>query len=233
MRPTDEDQPGARRPNLMSSSRRAAGNIHILARLDGVGKARPKRVGLWFGIAGVLAGGLAGAALWMTRTPDAAADPTAIATVVPADVAPPRLATPAFEPLASPPTEPAVAGGATIVNVPDMAGPPAPAPATAPSPSPTIASHPIAGPVQHARPVPDVEPPKFAAYRATPHPAGPGVHAAPGPRRAPSAKAAPLPAPDTDVALISAIIQHAARPDGADDAACGGKPCAERQPGPP
>ncbi|HEX8788169.1 MAG TPA: hypothetical protein VF793_18435, partial [Telluria sp.] len=59
MRPTDEDQPGSRRPNLMSTSRRSAGDVNILAMLDGLGsRSRARRPLLWYGIGGVLACGL-------------------------------------------------------------------------------------------------------------------------------------------------------------------------------
>lgn len=236
MRPTDENQPGAKRPNLMGSSRRAAGNIHILARLDSVGRARPKRILLWSGIAGGLTCALAGAALWVARTPDPATDATAVATVVPADAAPPHaeapphvetLAPPAIGSLAPPTAVPAVPGGATIVNVPDTIVAPAIASAPAPVPRPFVT------PTQHSKAAAGGQPPKWAAYRPAPHPAGAGVHGAPVPRRPPPAKSAPVAAPDTDVALISAIIQHAAaKHDGADEPACGAKPCAERPPGP-
>lgn len=246
MRPTDEDQPGARRPNLMSPSRRAGGSIHILAMLDGAGKARPKRTLLWSGIGGALACGLVGTALWMMRSPETGADAAAVAVASPAGESARLASAPAAVASAAPVqaslTLPALAanaaGGATIVNVTDTAKPPAPpvpsraAPAVALPALPALPAHPLIVTAQHAMPA-QATPPKYAVSRPAPHAVVAVAHAAP-PRRLP-AKPAPGPAPavDTDVALISAIIQHAAaKHDGANDGGCGGKPCDERSPVP-
>ena len=70
MRPTDENQPGSRRPNLMSPSRRATGEINILAMLDGQAPGRRLRAlpaVLRYGAAGVLACSLVVALAWLVR----------------------------------------------------------------------------------------------------------------------------------------------------------------------
>ncbi|MGB9110771.1 MAG: hypothetical protein WCC39_18940, partial [Telluria sp.] len=75
MRPTDEDQPGSRRPNLMSSTRRSAHEINILAMLDRQSSGPlPRRLLrrfssrpalLWYGAAGLLVCGLVGVLGWL------------------------------------------------------------------------------------------------------------------------------------------------------------------------
>lgn len=70
MRPTDENQPGSRRPNLMSSSRRTTGDINILAMLDGQASGRRPRVlpaALRYGAAGVLACSLIATLVWLVQ----------------------------------------------------------------------------------------------------------------------------------------------------------------------
>lgn len=70
MRPTDENQPGSRRPNLMSSSRRTTGDINILAMLDGQTSGRRPRVlpaALRYGAAGVLACSLLATLVWLVQ----------------------------------------------------------------------------------------------------------------------------------------------------------------------
>ncbi|MGO4475017.1 hypothetical protein AB4Z32_02060 [Massilia sp. 2TAF26] len=237
MRPTDEDQSGSRRPNLMSSTRRSANEINILAMLD-----RHESAGLpqrmlrclrrmpalfWYGTAGVLVVGLVGTLAWLAGD-GGAPSPTAAALAgagaegksAAAVAAPPAPALPApgrtgaAEPLA----ETLPAGGATVVEV-------APAPVTdAPAPAPV---HTLP-PQQHAgRIAPrdaQRDPPRLAAHAAA-KPA-PRTVAARAPahaetrrgRQAPSAKPA-QDAVDTDVALISAIIQHASKRQEAEDAA--------------
>ena len=75
MRPTDENQTGSRRPNLMSSSRRASGEINILAMLDGQsGKPLSRRFAAWpkvawLGGAGVLGCALLGGLAWLLHDP--------------------------------------------------------------------------------------------------------------------------------------------------------------------
>jgi len=70
VRPTDENQPGSRRPNLMSSSRRTTGDINILAMLDGKASGRRPRVlpaALRYGAAGVLACSLMATLVWLVQ----------------------------------------------------------------------------------------------------------------------------------------------------------------------
>jgi hypothetical protein len=75
VRPTDENQTGSRRPNLMSSSRRASGEINILAMLDGQsGKPLSRRFLAWpriawVGGAGVLGCALLGGLAWLLHDP--------------------------------------------------------------------------------------------------------------------------------------------------------------------
>jgi hypothetical protein len=77
VRPTDEDQSGSRRPNLMSSTRRTASETNILAMLDrhesgGPGRRLVRRLRrmpamAWYGTAGVLVIGLVGSLAWLAR----------------------------------------------------------------------------------------------------------------------------------------------------------------------
>lgn len=73
MRPTDEDQPGSRRPNLMSSTRRPGGEINILAMLEGrSGRKLARRLpalpaAAWYASAGLLVCALAGAVAWVAH----------------------------------------------------------------------------------------------------------------------------------------------------------------------
>lgn len=70
MRPTDEDQSGSRRPNLMSPSRRTTGDINILAMLDGQAPGRRLRVlpaAFRYGAAGVLACSLLATLVWLVQ----------------------------------------------------------------------------------------------------------------------------------------------------------------------
>ncbi len=218
MRPTDEDQSGSRRPNLMSSTRRSANEINILAMLDrheSAGLAQRMLRGLrrmpalfWYGTAGVLVVGLVGTLAWLARDGGAPSPAAALADAAdgkPAAavaVAPP---VPAPEPpgvtgAAEPASETLAAGGATIVEVA-----PAPVPVTeAPAPVPA----PRLPPRQHAGRIA----PRTMAARAPAHAETRRS------RQAPSAKPA-QDAVDTDVALISAIIQHAGKRQEAEDAA--------------
>ena len=239
MRPTDEDQSRSRRPNLMSSTRRSANEINILAMLDrheSVGLPQRMLSGLrsmpalfWYGTAGVLVVGLVGTLAWLAGdggapSPAAAALAGAADGKTTAAAAPPAaaLATPGVTGAAEPAAEPLPGAGATIVEV-------APAPVTAPvtkavAPAPARALP----PQQHAG--------RIVPREARRDPQGLAAHAAANPaprpvaarapahaemrrgRQAPSAKPA-QDAVDTDVALISAIIQHAGKRQEADDAA--------------
>lgn len=247
MRPTDEDQPGSRRPNLMGSSRRNASDINILAMLDGLGaRQHAKRPMLWYGAGGVLVCGLIGTVAWLAHEPAAHLDSTMVAGGLPpapivatAASAPPAQLERVSETLPAP-AAPQPAGGATIVNL-DNEPPPASASAAlareAPEPPPLrILPAPKRAAVVHATAV-HTPAPKTVAARVPPsHSASASAHpvvAHASPKRsAPAIK--PLPAPaavDTDVALISAIIQHAAkRHEAVEDSGCHDKPCGPRMP---
>jgi hypothetical protein len=236
----------------MSSTRRSANEINILAMLDrhetgGLPRRLLRglrgRSAMWYGAAGMLVVGLVGALGWLAHDSGApSADDTALAGTVapvaaqasggtvrstpPAAVSLPRLeAAPATAPVAPPETDAAVgvaptlasapAAGATIV---EMAPAPLPEPAV-PAPRNTQPATQVA--TQHAaqhstqRLAAHTPAAKPAARTASPKaPAAANrapalAHAEPRARRTPaSAKPAPA-AVDTDVALISAIIQHA------------------------
>jgi hypothetical protein len=256
VRPTDENQAGSRRPNLMSSSRRNSGEINILAMLDGqAGKSRrfswlPRAAG--YGGAGVLACMLLGGIAWLLHDQTGGGFESRVVanpTVVPLEVASETVPNPALR--VAPPTQ-----GAAIVDVaaagvtaPVVAGlPPSPAqpeqtglrdgqhiistrPPVAPAVGPTSKPAPSRAPgYTTARPP--------ARSTPAPHPAAAAArHEAPAhPRRA-AAPATPKPAPatvDTDVALISAIIQHVnKRGELKDDTACTDKSCARKLPAHP
>lgn len=254
MRPTDEDQPGSRRPNLMSSTRRSANEINILDMLDRQAsgplprrmlrrfQSRPAMV--WYGAAGLLVCGLVGTLAWLAHDSAPASVDTALAgSIKPAAQAPVAAVetvgnAPLVASMSASAPDPAPPAGASIV---DLAPPPEPesqalavrVPA-APHPLPQqqaagrIAAHEA-----------EREPARLAA-QAVPAKSGPrAVHAEPrshaGPaaarsrRPAAAAKAQAAPAVDTDVALISAIIQHAnareeAQEGCADKGGCGRKP---------
>lgn len=89
MRPTDENQPGSRRPNLMSPSRRTSDDIPILAMLEGRASgrrilARPRL--LWYGAGGLLACALLAVLASLVRgtAPERDTTSTVIAAVTPA-----------------------------------------------------------------------------------------------------------------------------------------------------
>lgn len=252
MRPTDEDQPGSRRPNLMASSRRNAGDINILAMLDGLGsRPQAKRTMLWYGGGAVLACALIGTGIWLAHEPATRLDSTMVsaplqpapvlATAASEPAVPERMADAApAQPVEEPPplassALPAPASGATIVNVADERAPAPPPLKLEPMPAEAPRFNQTAPRPAAARHAPGPKNIHLASARgsnASVH-AGP-VHANPK-RGAPLVKPVPAPAAvDTDVALISAIIQHAAnRHDAADDKACGDKPCGPRMPARP
>ena len=243
MRPTDEDQSSSRRPNLMSSTRRSANEINILAMLDrhetgGLPRRLLRglrgRSAMWYGAAGMLVAGLVATLGWLAHDSGAlSADDAALAGAAtsdasqastgtvrptpPAAVSLPRLeaahAAPATvsEPEAAGGLEPTLASaptaGATIVEV---APAPLPEPAVA-TPRETQATtlHPTQRLAAH---VPAAKPAARSATAKAPAASNRApalAHAEPRAKRTPaSAKPAPA-AVDTDVALISAIIQHA------------------------
>ncbi len=282
MRPTDENQPGSRRPNLMSSSRRATGELNILAMLDGQAPGRrllalPAVVR--YGAAGVLACALLVALAWLVRgatpardtgTPGAAqasAQPTQptlaaqstraapdsreagdardrLAVDVPSMRAAPAVDSPVSVPvpdMVASPAGPTL--GAVIIDLPQ------PAPAMAAS---DVLGHAPAGAVR--TPAPPRHPLMHPATPTVPStPPRPGTrttesrttssqalaHVDPAPPRQKRAAGASRATPpsttvDTDVALISAILQHTGprdeAADGAGTAACAGKPCGPRMP---
>ena len=244
MRPTDENQPGSRRPNLMSSSRRTTGEINILAMLDGQAPGRrllalPTVV--WYGAAGVLACSLLVALAWLVRgaAPAHGVDTagTAQASARTSQSTQPSQSSRPAPDMAASPDAAGPARGAVIIDLPQ----PTPATASAmPVHAPAgrettraaarhAATHPATPPTSSTRPQP--------ALRT--NPAQALAHADPPPprqkRTAGASRTTPSPPTvDTDVALISAILQHTGTrneaADGAGTAACTDKPCAPRMP---
>jgi len=270
VRPTDENQPGSRRPNLMSSSRRATGDINILALLDGQSRGRRFRARpvFWYGTAGVLACSLLVALAWLVRsaTPprhtgtagaNASVAHEAHATVAPGgstaahasafalerDVEAALAAETSAQPPASPRAvaEPGAQSAAPVRGavIVDLAGPTSP---------PSIATTaPAAAPHTPTGMVPSrAQPPEAHHPAARPQPAyRTGTNQAPvlahGSSVLPRAKrtaprTTPSTAPvDTDVALISAILQHTGAPheaasDGAVTPSCADKSCGPHMP---
>lgn len=270
MRPTDENQPGSRRPNLMASSRRATGDINILALLDGHARGRRFRArpGFWYGTAGVLACSLLVALAWLVRsaTPprhkDTAGANASVAHEVPATVAPSGgtaahasafaldhdvNAALAAETSAQPPASPravpesgaqssATVRGAVIV---DLAGPTSPPSIATPSAAPP---HTTADMTPSRAQPPAVHHPAARAQPATrtvTNQAPVLAHAGsvpPRQKRATARTTTPPATIDTDVALISAILQHTGAPheaaaaDGAVTPPCADKSCGPRMP---
>jgi hypothetical protein len=206
----------------MSSPRRAGAEVNILAMLDGrTGRPLSKRFPAlprkaWYGAAGVLAVTLLGTLAWLVRSPDLepgegtlASQPTPIQPAAHAAIVQPD---PVPEPAPVLLAQPAPVQGATIVNVdpPQNAVAPAPAPARTELADATPGARPVAqktalahAPLPHAH----AAPPRAASSQARHGPATPAP--APARKRAPAqAKPGQPPAVDTDVALISAIIQH-------------------------
>ena len=234
MRPSDENQPGSRRPNLMSSSRRTNGEINILAMLDGhaPGRRRLARPAvLWYGAAGVAACSLLVVLAWIVRGEapprDAAtsaargashdAETPAYAAPDSIQVAVPSMHTaPADDTLA-----PKTTRGAIVVDVAP------PAPATVPAPAPATAATMPAAPAHAAAHHAPVRPP---ASRPAPSLA----HADAASRQRRAAARASSATVDTDVALISAILQHTGTrneaAEGAGTAPCADKSCNPRLP---
>jgi hypothetical protein len=227
----------------MSSTRRTANEINILAILDRHQAAGlPQRVlrglrGLpgaaWYGAANVLVCVLVGMLAWLARDSPSSASvdgalagavdpkPAAAIAAAPAPVIA-SLAVPVAEPEPAP--EPVPSAGATVVDV-------VPAPAA----EPLAPLHPLP-PQQHAgRITPHAfarDPQRLSAHAteksatraAAGKPAGAGARAAPGRidlrNRRPAAMQKAVSEPvDTDVALSSAIIQHANKRQEAEEAA--------------
>jgi hypothetical protein len=224
----------------MSSTRRAANEINILAMLDRQeGGALPRRFlrGLlnqsrlfWYGVAGVLACALVGSLVWLARDSGAsAATDTALAGAVTS--AGGRLTGLAAAPPAPAASRSAPDGAADSVadSAFDFAskGAPDAGPESAPIGRATVVNVAPAQPGEPAAPAPAItrQPPaRMAAAERVRRKAAPAkaAHA-----KAAPAKAAPI-AVDTDVALISAIIQHANKHQEAEEAACAAPPCGPR-----
>jgi hypothetical protein len=268
VRPTDENQPGSRRPNLMSSSRRATGDINILALLDGQSRGRRFRARpvVWYGAAGVLACSLLVALAWLVRsatppryTGTAGANASVAhehATVSPGggtaahasafaiehDVNAALAAETSAQPPASPRAvaEPGVQSAAPVRGavIVDLAGPiPPPSIATAP---PAAPPHTTADMTPSRAQPPTVHHPAARAqpaYRTVTTQTPVLAHASnapPRPKRAAPRTAPPTAPVDTDVALISAILQHTGAPHEAASAgdAAALPPCADKSCGP-
>jgi hypothetical protein len=202
---------------------------------------------VWYGAAGVLACSLLVALAWLIRgaTPARGA---ATAGATQASVHPSRSTQPAPDMVASP--DAAVpARGAVIIDLPQPAPAAASAmPARAPAGAETArsaaqgvaqgvvqggtrhaATHPATPSMPSARPQPAL---RTNSSQAVAHadPAPPRQKRAAGTSRTTS----PSATVDTDVALISAILQHTGTrneaADGAGTAACADKPCGPRMP---
>jgi hypothetical protein len=240
----------------MSSSRRTNGDINILAMLDGQAPGRrifARPAVFWYGAGGVVACTLLVVLAWLVRdgTPardtgsagaartalrptvpatgtaaaahDAAHDATA-AAMHPGDVYATRAGTTVALPdthavLAGEPRDapaPPAARGAVIVD----AAPPTPA--ASPDPAAATQAHAAAGPTVRSQAPAARHPPVRPQTPALAH-AGP----APRQRRGASRTAPSSTTVDSDVALISAILQHTGARNEAADAA--GRPaCADR-----
>jgi hypothetical protein len=216
----------------MSSSRRTNGEINILAILDGHAPGRrifARPAVLWYGAAGVAACSLLVVLTWLVRGETPARD-TGAAALHPAAATRDALH----------PDEANAARDTIQVSVPSMHTPPAeetqvpantrgavvdvapPAPAMVPAPA-TVTATPAA-PAHHTAVHPQ-------AARSTPSLA----HADPVPRQKRGAsRAAAAATVDTEVALISAILQHTGTrneaADAAGTAACADKSCNPRLP---
>lgn len=223
MRPTDENQYGSTRPNLMSSSRRGS-EESILSMLErDSGRSRRHSAGRMtlYGAAGLLVVALVGTVAWLARDSGSQqqVEPTLVSRPAPmvamADV------TPA-------PHESRHAEGAAIIDNPEPPplGPRSAAPQPAdPPPLVLVTPQATAAPkaseaVQQAAParLPAAAPAKPArvarAEPARPRPAAKPAAAARSPVRKPAAKKgkpAERDRVDTDVQLLSAIISHSGK----------------------
>jgi hypothetical protein len=218
----------------MSSSRRTNGEINILAMLDGHAPGRrifARPAVLWYAAAGVVACSLLVVLAWLVRGETPARDTaTAGATrsaahdaETPAyaardsiQVAVPSMHTaPADDTLV-----PAPSRGAIVVDVAPPAPAMVPAPAAA-APTPAAPAHTAA----HHTPV----------HPQASRPAPSLAHADPAPRqKRAGSRAATSATVDTDVALISAILQHTGTrneaAEGTETAPCADKSCNPRLP---
>jgi hypothetical protein len=259
----------------MSPSRRATGEINILAMLDGQAPGRRLRAlpaVVRYGAAGVLACSLLVALVWLVRgaTPardTGTADAAQASARLPQSTQPPQATRTAPDSRDTgnardnlavdvPGMRPALAVETPVpVPAPDMVSPPA-----APARGAVIVDLPQpATAMESAMPVrapAGTEAARAAARHAATHPASPSLpparsqpafrtnsaqalaHTDTAPSRQKRAAATRATSPsatvDTDVALISAILQHTGTrneaADGAGTAACADKPCGPRMP---
>lgn len=215
MRPTDENQAGSRRPNLMSSSRRSGGEIDILAMLDRQsGKPRTRRKLAWIGAGALLACALAGGLAWLLHAPSGGFDDHRIAVDLPdpKPAAAPPVVVPASLPEPPRYVEEGPPRGATIIDRPSHEAADIFPADTLPDEMKAHATMPHQAAPASTR----TAAAKPAAHAAAPRPAAPRMASVPPRRETPArarhtAAARPGQGPaavDTDVALISAIIQH-------------------------
>ena len=264
MRPTDENQPGSRRPNLMSSSRRTTGDINILAMLDGQASGRRPRAlpaALRYGAAGVLACSFMATLVWLVQD-DAPARDGAKDDV--AQASPHSGATgPTTHPASATALRDAQPAGTHEVELvvtqrddlfPARDSMPAGVPGKGMAPAAETSASATSIPAAPARAAADGHATTHATKHATAQ-AAPPARTPPGSQTAPvrtpsltrtvattshpkrgtgAARTAPRPAVDTDVAVISAILQHSAAHSEAADTApapgCPDKSCATRMP---
>jgi hypothetical protein len=202
----------------------------------------------WYGGAALLVCALVGSLAWLAHDSNPAAVDTALAgPIKPAAAAPaadvetvgnaPLVASAGGPPAAAEAASGVpTATGATIVELAPPSEPEAPAPAVV-TPAHALPPQQAAGRIA-SRTMPH-DPPRPAAHAVPAKPApragrGPTlVHAEPAgarSRRQPVPAKPAAPDVDTDVALISAIIQHANARQEAEEGGCTDKPCAARKP---
>ena len=200
MRPSDENQHGTTRPNLMSSSRRGGNSDDsILARMDKARGLSARARTAWLAAAGGLIAVLIATVAWLAHTSMTTPHPLPIDGV--AATLPPLVMLPRT-PVAAAAPPPAVR---------------MPARMPAPVPVRVIALAPHA-----AAPQPKPAAPPRAVAAVTPTPAPPHAQRLAAARKARPAPAteAPEAAPvDLDIALISAVVASRHR---AEQAACAG-----------
>lgn len=232
MRPTDENQYGSTRPNLMSSNRRGGEEsiLSMLERDSGRSRRHPAGRLTLYAAAGVVLLGLVGTIAWLARD-----QPGSRQAAPPVARTAPAVAM--AEAGAAPPEAHGHAEGAAIIDSPEPpplgAREPAPAQAAPEAPPLVLVAPDEPGPApaaamsEPAPAVPAVAAPSRAPRSAAPRPratakaAGAGKSQLATRRQPPARKARPAPARDgvdTDVALISAIISHSGKRPADDEA---------------
>lgn len=214
MRPTDEDQAGSRRPNLMSTPRRSGADVNILAMLDRhAARPRARRwlawpMAAWYGAAGVLACGLLAGLAWAVH--DAGGDGGGAhdtVAIVPAPApAPATVADAAAVPV--PAFEAAAVASPALAPVARPAQQPATQPVLPPAPQADTVLQAVAAPAPSPAQRPDgrhagersaasLTPQRVLVHTPAPrsHPALPGArvlaHALPLPSRQQTSRARP------------------------------------------